>query len=359
MTKVVINLVGKIKSCNGKELFLPNGVDVYQDGRIIVADGGNNRICILNKTGDTLRAIGEKGFSKYKFKEPVGVFVSPDQKAYVADWHNHRIVIYDSKLYYAGEYGHLGTVSNSRNASIREIVAYLKAIYSRGSYRRSHFTGSSNINVKERKSQLKLFYEAIRDRINHHGGIISWFRYTTHKSHSINKPNGVAFADNKVVITQKNNRCLSVYENKRPFKLLRHILGPCAGIQYGRLGNIHYSKPYYYVCDERQNIIWKLNSDFELADQIGGYSSDTPENLFMPFSCCMVSENLLAVCGGKNFQIIDTEDKRVVFVSEPLGELHGIAYNPESQKIYMVDRYNDAVLVYDIQITEKSNEHKL
>ena len=79
-----------------------------------MADGGNNRICLLDKEGKYINTIG-----RYLFKEPVGIVVSPDREVYVTDCHNHRVVIYRKDLKYIGEFGHYGGLKQAAYLSGR------------------------------------------------------------------------------------------------------------------------------------------------------------------------------------------------------------------------------------------------
>jgi hypothetical protein len=168
----------------------------------------------------------------------------------------------------------------------------------------------------------------------------------------MNKPNGVAFYKNRVVISQKNSRCLSVYrwdEASKTYRPISHHFGPSDGVLFGRLANTAYDMSgYLYVCDEQQGVIWILNSDFDLSDSIIGQDSGLGQ--FLPFSCCLLNEDLLCVCGGLNFQMIDLCDKSVVYYSENIGELHGVAYDQDSERLYIADRSNALIRVYQLEL---------
>ncbi len=63
---------------------------------LYVADTGNRRIVVYDKTGKFIRQFGSKGSGPGQFNEPVGVAVSPDSsKIYVTDLHNKRIQVLD------------------------------------------------------------------------------------------------------------------------------------------------------------------------------------------------------------------------------------------------------------------------
>jgi DNA-binding beta-propeller fold protein YncE len=68
-----------------------------KDGRLYIADTGNNRIVVLNEDGTYLREYGgANGGAGYRgFQAPEGVFVTGDNEIYVADTKNAEIVQMD------------------------------------------------------------------------------------------------------------------------------------------------------------------------------------------------------------------------------------------------------------------------
>ncbi|WP_158289365.1 NHL repeat-containing protein [Paenibacillus flagellatus] len=76
---------------------LKNPEDLFVDAndRLYVADTGNNRIVQLDANGNTVRVIQPDG--EGKLNEPNGVFVRPDGTIYVADTKNERIAVFDAE----------------------------------------------------------------------------------------------------------------------------------------------------------------------------------------------------------------------------------------------------------------------
>ena len=65
----------------------PSDLYITGDDRVFVADTGNSRIVVLDRQGTVLSVIGtEEGPGK--LKEPEGVFVDPSDQIYVADTGN-------------------------------------------------------------------------------------------------------------------------------------------------------------------------------------------------------------------------------------------------------------------------------
>ena len=67
------------------------GVDVSEDGLVIVSEPSRHCITILNKKGEKIRSFGLKGTGKGEFNGPRGVAVTDRGTIVVADNNNHRI----------------------------------------------------------------------------------------------------------------------------------------------------------------------------------------------------------------------------------------------------------------------------
>ncbi|MCM1558889.1 MAG: gluconolactonase [Butyrivibrio sp.] len=76
----------------------PQDLSQADDGRIYVADTGNNRIVVLdNRMKQVLNVITtfDNNGTEDSFKQPYGVFVSEKNEIYIADSQNNRIVVLD------------------------------------------------------------------------------------------------------------------------------------------------------------------------------------------------------------------------------------------------------------------------
>ena len=91
------------------ELGLSNPKDLFvtKDGKIYIADTGNNRILVLDGLNSVERVISgfQNGDTKETFNAPQGVFVTDEHTLYVADTGNHRIVRLDAKDKLVATYG--------------------------------------------------------------------------------------------------------------------------------------------------------------------------------------------------------------------------------------------------------------
>ncbi|MHC1756383.1 MAG: hypothetical protein AB9861_13320 [Methanosarcina sp.] len=359
--EIDIELTEEIHEADGINFYLPNSVAVLNNNNIVVADGGNDRICLLDSNGETVKCIGKKGFNRYYLKEPVGAFVSPDQKIYVADWHNHRFVIYDQNLNYYNEFGHFGNLKSNDYlfGKISRVFKFLTTLAYSGSCIGSHFMLTNECGIKKIKrhnSKINLFLNSLLYWFKRNKSLITGIKMMYSNYDAINKPNGIAFiTENKIIISQKNNNCITEYTKKDASGLyspVKNYFGPSESEKYGRVGNITYGcKNFIYICDERSNVVWKLDQKLKFVEKIIGLDSGIGK--FLPFSCTCVCDNIIALCGGLNFQIIDVNEKEVLYCSENMGELHGISYNYTLKKLYIADRFNGVIKVFNMQINEK------
>ncbi len=77
----------------------PEDMMTADDGRMIIADTGNNRIIIVDKGLSEARAISEFTFrgEQLTLDRPVGVFESDDGTLYICDTGNQRVLVTDVK----------------------------------------------------------------------------------------------------------------------------------------------------------------------------------------------------------------------------------------------------------------------
>jgi hypothetical protein len=78
----------------------PQDICQTPDGKVYVADTGNNRIVVLDKSMEkTINIIStfDNGGKADSFNQPYGVSVSDTNQIYIADSQNHRIVVLDQE----------------------------------------------------------------------------------------------------------------------------------------------------------------------------------------------------------------------------------------------------------------------
>lgn len=83
---------------NEQSLKMPRGITANADGRILVADTGNDRIVELKDSGSLsyVRSYGEKGNEAGKFNSPTDVQMDSQGNFYVVDSGNNRIQIFSA-----------------------------------------------------------------------------------------------------------------------------------------------------------------------------------------------------------------------------------------------------------------------
>jgi len=93
-----------VSQANPNGLYGPRGLAYDKTkGELYVADTGNRRVLVFDKSGNFLRQFGSAGSGPAQFNEPVSVAVSPQGKVYVTDSRNKRVQIFDRDGNYQSE----------------------------------------------------------------------------------------------------------------------------------------------------------------------------------------------------------------------------------------------------------------
>ena len=97
---------GDVVSCMETEFSRPEGIAVNSEGRIAIVDRYNNCIRVFEADLKPHRTIVTEFQSCGKLNQPVGIAISSvDDRVYVADNENHRVLILDAKGKYLGTLG--------------------------------------------------------------------------------------------------------------------------------------------------------------------------------------------------------------------------------------------------------------
>ena len=91
--KKVMVLTGK----NAGGMIMPTDVAIGINQRVYIVDSGNHRILMYTKDGSYLSTFGTKGKGNDQLNAPVGITTTLDGRVLVADRGNKRIQIYDSE----------------------------------------------------------------------------------------------------------------------------------------------------------------------------------------------------------------------------------------------------------------------
>ena len=96
-------------SGSGK-LFVPWGVAITPASYVLVADQGNNRVVVFDLYGHYLSQFGTAGSGPGQFNKPIGLAVdSTSGHILVAELGNNRVQIFDSGRHYLGQFGGPGS----------------------------------------------------------------------------------------------------------------------------------------------------------------------------------------------------------------------------------------------------------
>ena len=77
------------------ELAWVDAVVVNREGRVFIADTGNNRVQVLDRQRRVLKIFGGEGTQPGFFRNPRSLALDEDGDLYVADWGNHCIQVFD------------------------------------------------------------------------------------------------------------------------------------------------------------------------------------------------------------------------------------------------------------------------
>lgn len=261
---------------------------------------------------------GGCGYGKYKFREPVHAFVYKELNnvnIIVSDWHNHRVIKYQN-----GEYlTELGFFSPTKSL-LKNILKFIKGLSISGQYYESHFRGEDIRHSVETDFFPNFFYM-----------ISSSCRLFSKRLFSFNKPNGTCFYKGGLLLTQKNNNCLTHTDlNLNP---IRNYVIP----ESGRLGNINSLNGQTLFCVESIGKVFNIDG----SGNISAVNLRKIDIEFKPFSARYISDDIIAVISMSYLHIFDILDGREVIRKKIDGELHGL--EADSDYIYVSDRLHSKV----------------
>lgn len=336
------------KDYDGEALKLPNSVAVFEDGNVAVADGGNNRVCVFDPEGQPVWQHDPKaGFKPYNLREPIFVGISPDQKLYASDWHNHRFLIFDQDYKFLRTIFHLGDVSMRTGVSrfLWSVELFLKHLMTQHVGASHYFTSNEMSDGQSKKADYSfqmffqgLGYYLLRPKL-------VW-DILFDRNEAVRKANGIVFQDNGcIIITQKANQCVSVYSMDGDTVVLEKHIHVFDGIGFGRLCNLSQGKDgHIYVCDQNNQRIVMFDAELNEVKQFDFDVSD--EVPMAPFGCVEIGDDMLACARSFGIEIIRISNCQRLWACNDMGETHGIAYDPSRRFLYYVDRSNSEIVQF-------------
>ena len=95
---------------NGITFLFNHGIDISEDGCILVADTNNDRIQKIGMDGMPIKSVGIHGNGTLQFDRPTGVAVSrKKERIYITEFRNHRIQVLNYDLTFCRTFGKEGT----------------------------------------------------------------------------------------------------------------------------------------------------------------------------------------------------------------------------------------------------------
>lgn len=94
----------------------PLAMQILKDGKLLVADTGNNRLQFLNADGSHDYFFGTKGAENGQFDSLSGVAVNGEGQIYIADTKNNRIQVFNSDGIYLNAFGQKGEITKDNKS---------------------------------------------------------------------------------------------------------------------------------------------------------------------------------------------------------------------------------------------------
>lgn len=319
-----IKKVGEVKV----DSYLPNSISKYKDG-FTLSDGGNNRVKIFDKELNELYSIGEFGLGEYRFKEPVFSYIDGEE-LYVCDWHNHRIVRYESGKFKE----QIGIPGLSERNRLVNLVSIFKNLKNNGLYYKQHFNGVKNTPPKV---SFKLAIKNTCNGVLYYTSKIKFLISALRDKTFICKPNGLCKVGEDIVFTQKDNNCVSKYSLGAK-KIIRQVSCYPEGDKFGRLGQVYLYNNIVYVCDEERNklVLFSENLEFTNVINLG----------FKVFSICR-NDDFIVLCGEKKILVLDKGYCPIIKEDFEDSEFHGVEIL-DNNSFLVVNRFKSLIEKYEI-----------
>ena len=253
----------------------PWGIDVTDDGLMIVSEWSGDCITVLDREGKKLNSFGSKGSGRGQFNLPTGIAITPKGTILVGDSWNHRIqelTIKGECIACFGSYGSgplqfncpLGIainkttghifVANQSNHRIQVLNPDLTFSYIIG----SRGSGQGQFNQPRDVAFDSKGFVYVADTYNNRiqkftpeGRFVDMFGTEGSKPGQLTLPSGITVDDNDLlyIIESRNNHRVSIFTTQGEFI---HCFGKYGNKerQFHNLREVSFDKNgYLYVCD--------------------------------------------------------------------------------------------------------------
>lgn len=296
-------------------LALPDSIKIYDD-MFFVSESGINNYSVFDrdfkviKNGISLKSL--------PLREPVNV--TPAEKGiFICDWFNHRLLLENDK-----GIEQIG-IPGKFCGRFRNLIFFLKSMGLKPTYTKSHFSGSQS---QPAIFDMRLFFQSLYYYLTNLNLIVDGYKNNLF----LNKPNDCVYLDEKLFITQKNNRCLTQISFKSGnIDSVNHHLKYSDNKRLGRLGHCCAINHKVYFCDE-------TNHRIGILDNYGISFISLPDEI-LPFS--ITSSQNQIIFSSKNSIYIYSETHDLVSSFNINGEIHGIC--SDNRNIFIADRLNGCI----------------
>jgi len=273
-------------------------------------------ITMVDKDGRIVDSVGIDGYGKYALRQPVAITATEDE-LYVCDWFNQRVVKYSLDLKYIGEFGH-----HEIHQESSKLTSYFRRFLSiyrdhRIIHNHSGLIYSTDVKTSFFSSLNRVLY-------------FIFSREIIFSNVGLNKPNGLVVYGDKIFLTQKNNRCLTLLSKSNEIVTIENIKS-IENEEFGRLGNVVKGKLDIYICDEENNIIYILDENTTLKKKITNMSSVSP------FTCCEINEDVIVIGGVKDCVVYSLKQNKEI-ISLGINEVHSLGFDEESNVLFIANR---------------------
>ena len=255
-----------LKLFPGDNLEAPTGIAVNSKGNIAVTDQLGHFVYIFDKEGNCLRKIGSKGKNSGQFDTPKGVTYLNDNEIVIADTWNHRIQLVDVQT---------GT--------------FVKSLGKLGAAKGQFYCPVDVCLDEQHRIVVTEFGNHRIQVITQEGETTSIFG--TKGPEKLNCPNSCISYKNIFLVSNGNNNCVKVFDQKGTFLYKFGKQGNRDGQFDWPYGMLVDSNNNLLVCDNKNNRVQRFSLD-------GHFTGETITLLVSPVGIATASDGSILVTSG-------------------------------------------------------------
>lgn len=250
-----------------RKLQLPSDVAVL-DNRVYVVDGSNHRIMVYDTAGRFLFDFGSKGSGPGQFYYPVGIDAADNDRIYIADSGNHRIQIFDRNGKYLS-----GFAVKSANKKGRPIDIL-------------RHSDNGRLFISSSDHRLLIYSDDGRllDTWGHNGTSRGEFRYPATLSE---------LNDGRIAVVDVLNSRVQVFNIDGSLSVVVGQWGVLPGQLFRPKGIAIDSRGNFYISDSYMGVVQKYKDDGSFSAVLG--NRDAPRKLLTPTGMSIDHDRLYVV----------------------------------------------------------------